>query len=156
MQFHRNIDVHIYSYLHDRVFLTIITLLFILYCMTKLYITNDLIYPGLIRPVDQPASRDFDTTKQKSLLLSSITVISHTGNFNSILNHSVSMFFHLLFFHSLCCKHRAISKYRGVRNEVWISYTFLWIFLESFRILANLWIFLQKISGFFPVIHHVI
>ena len=43
MQFHtenENIDVHIYS----RVFLTIIILLFmqyILYCMTKLYITND-------------------------------------------------------------------------------------------------------------------
>ena len=47
MQFHiieNEILMCTYNYLHSRVFLTIITVLFmqyILYCMTKLYITND-------------------------------------------------------------------------------------------------------------------
>ena len=46
MQFYTENEILMctYSYLHSRVFLTIITLLFmqyILYCMTKLYITND-------------------------------------------------------------------------------------------------------------------
>ena len=65
MQFHTENEILMctYSYLHSRVFLTIITLLFmqyILYCMTKLYITND---DSSQAPfvVDQLASRDFDS-----------------------------------------------------------------------------------------------
>ena len=55
MQFRTENEIFIqlmytYSYLHSGVFLTIISLLFmqhILYGMTKLYITNDLIHPKL-------------------------------------------------------------------------------------------------------------
>ena len=57
MQFHTENEILMctYSYLHGRVFLTIITLLFmqyILYCMTKLY---------MIHPKLHSSSRDFDT-----------------------------------------------------------------------------------------------
>ena len=46
MQFHTENEISMctYSYLHSKVLLTIIILMFmqyILYCMTKLYITND-------------------------------------------------------------------------------------------------------------------
>ena len=100
---------------------TIITLLFmqyILYCMTKLYITND---DSSQAPFIQLISLHHVTSTLYSwnakakiafiVIHDSTSVISHTGN-----SESLSIYFHLLFFHSLCCQHCAISKYSMIHT----------------------------------------
>ena len=50
MQFHTENEIlmYTYSYLHSRVFPTLLFMQYIPYCMTKLYITNDLINPASV------------------------------------------------------------------------------------------------------------
>ena len=50
MQFHTENEIlmYTYSYLHSRVFPTLLFMQYIPYCMTKLYITNDLIHPASV------------------------------------------------------------------------------------------------------------
>ena len=87
MQFHTRNEVLMctYSYLNSRVFLTIIysAVYANLYCMTKLYLTNDLIHPKLHSSSRSVCSWIAKVKITFIVIHDSTSVISHSGNFNN-------------------------------------------------------------------------